>query len=36
MPVGSDQIYKSWVEGYGMKDIYEKYWKEHGYPKFPD
>jgi branched-chain amino acid transport system substrate-binding protein len=36
MPVGSNQIYKSWIEGYGMKDTYEKYWKEHGYPKFPD
>jgi ABC-type branched-subunit amino acid transport system substrate-binding protein len=35
-PVGSAQMYKIFVESYGMKDIYEKYWKEHGYPKFPD
>jgi branched-chain amino acid transport system substrate-binding protein len=36
MPVGSEQMYKGFIEGYGMKDIYEKYWKEHGYPKFSD
>jgi len=35
-PLSSDFIYKSWIEAYGMKDVYEKYWKEHGYPKFPD
>jgi len=35
-PLSSEFIYKSFVESYGMKDIYEKYWKEHGYPKFPD
>jgi ABC-type branched-subunit amino acid transport system substrate-binding protein len=35
-PIGSEQIYKAYIEAYGWKDIYEKYWKEHGYPKFPD
>ena len=36
MPVGSSLIYKSFIQGYGTTETYEKYWKEHKYPKFPD
>ena len=34
--VGSTEMYKTWIQAIGMNDIYEKYWKEHGHPKFPD